>query len=48
MVAEHVEYLTSNEKLAGIALNMVDESQISRAGSYAHHSGHHYKKYYDN
>jgi Mrp family chromosome partitioning ATPase len=48
MVAHNVAYLANIEKLAGVALNMVDEAKISRYGGSARHSGHYYKKYYDN
>lgn len=48
MIAENVDYFARNHKLAGIALNLVDESKTPRYGAYSHYSSYYYKKYYQN
>ena len=41
-------YFVRNHKLAGVALNLVDESKTPRYGAYSNYSGYYYKKYYQN
>ncbi len=48
LVAQNVDYFVRNHKLAGVALNLVDESKTPRYGAYSNYSGYYYKKYYQN
>jgi polysaccharide biosynthesis transport protein len=48
MVAQNVDYFVRAGKLAGIALNLVDEAKVSRYGAYTQYSDQYYKKYYQN
>ena len=48
LVASHIEFFADSHKLAGVALNMVDEAKAPRYGAYAHYTGYYYKKYYHN
>lgn len=47
IVIKHLDYLGRDHRLAGIALNLVDEAKAPRYGAYSHHSGQYYKKYYE-
>jgi polysaccharide biosynthesis transport protein len=46
VVAQTLEALDADRKLAGIVLNLVDESKTPRYGPYSYYSGSYYKKYY--
>ena len=46
VVAQTLESLDAERKLAGIALNLVDETKTPRYGPYSYYSGSYYKKYY--
>ena len=46
MVAQSIDGLNAERKLAGIALAMVDETKVPRYGPYSHYSSYHYKNYY--
>ena len=48
LVASNLEFFARQQKLAGVALNMIDEAKAPRYGAYAHYSGYYYKKYYHN
>ncbi len=48
LVASHIEFFANSHKLAGVALNMIDEAKAPRYGAYAHYTGYYYKKYYHN
>ena len=48
MVAENMATMNVNKKLAGVILNLVDESMTPKYGPYAYYSGYYYKKYYVN
>ena len=48
LVASHIEFFADSHKLAGVALNMIDEAKAPRYGAYAHYTGYYYKKYYHN
>ena len=48
MVGQHIESVSANRKLAGVLLNLVDETQTPRYGPYSHYSGYYYHKYYQN
>ena len=48
LVASNLEFFARQQKLAGVALNMIDEAKTPRYGAYAHYSGYYYKKYYHN
>jgi len=48
IAAQNAEFFVAGHKLAGIALNLVDESQTPRYGAYTQYSGYYYKKYYQN
>jgi polysaccharide biosynthesis transport protein len=46
VVAQVLETLDADRKLAGIVLNLVDETKTPRYGPYSHYAGYYYKKYY--
>ena len=46
VVAQTLEALDADRKLAGIVLNLVDETKTPRYGPYSYYSGSYYKKYY--
>ena len=46
LVAQTLRHFMSDKKLAGLVLNLVDESRIPRYGPYSHHSSESYRKYY--
>jgi polysaccharide biosynthesis transport protein len=46
MVAQTLETLDADRKLAGIALTVVDESKTPRYGPYSYYGGDYYRKYY--
>ncbi len=46
VVAQTIETLDADRKLAGIVLNLVDESKTPRYGPYSYYAGYYYKKYY--
>jgi exopolysaccharide transport family protein len=46
VVAQTLEALDADRKLAGIVLNLVDEAKTPRYGPYSYYTGHYYKKYY--
>jgi len=46
VVAQTLEALDADRRLAGIVLNLVDETKTPRYGPYSYYSGHYYKKYY--
>lgn len=46
IVVKNVEYFMQGRKLAGLILNMVDESKLPRYGAYAQYSATQYNKYY--
>jgi Mrp family chromosome partitioning ATPase len=48
LVAQNLDPLIKDRKIAGIALNLVDETKTPRYGPYSHYSGYYYKKYYQN
>jgi exopolysaccharide transport family protein len=48
MVAQSIDGLNAERKLAGIALAMVDETKVPRYGPYSYYSSYHYKNYYQN
>lgn len=48
VVAQNVEHFARSRKLAGLALNLVDESKTPRYGAYTQYSGYYYNKYYQN
>jgi exopolysaccharide transport family protein len=48
IVAQHVEHVNVHRKLAGIMLNLVDETRTPRYGRSSHYSGSYYHKYYEN
>jgi capsular exopolysaccharide synthesis family protein len=48
MVAQSIDGLGAERKLAGIALGMVDETKVPRYGPYSYYSSYHYKDYYQN
>ena len=48
VVHQNLQAISANRKLAGVLLNLVDETQTPRYGPYAHYSGYYYNKYYQN
>jgi succinoglycan biosynthesis transport protein ExoP len=46
IVAQTLETLDADRKLAGIVLNLVDETKTPRYGPYSYYGGYYYKKYY--
>lgn len=46
MVAQTLETLDPDRKLAGIILSAVDEAKTPRYGPYSYYSGEYYKNYY--
>jgi Mrp family chromosome partitioning ATPase len=46
MVAQTLETLDADRKLAGIVFNLVDETKTPRYGPYSYYAGYYYKKYY--
>jgi succinoglycan biosynthesis transport protein ExoP len=48
MVAQSIDGLNAERKLAGIALAMVDETKVPRYGPYSYYSSYNYKNYYQN
>jgi exopolysaccharide transport family protein len=46
IVTQTLEALDADRKLAGVVLNLVDESKTPRYGPYSYYSGSYYKKYY--
>src|ERR1700683_3623567 len=46
VVAQTLQALDADRKLAGIVLNLVDEAKTPRYGPYSYYTGHYYKKYY--
>ena len=46
LVAQILRHFIADKKLAGLVLNLVDESKIPRYGPYSHHSNESYRKYY--
>jgi polysaccharide biosynthesis transport protein len=47
VVAQTLQALDANRKLAGIALSCVDETKTSRYGPYSYYGGAYYKRYYE-
>lgn len=48
VVAQNLEAFPDPRKIAGIALNLVDETKTPKYGPYSHYSGYYYQKYYQN
>ncbi len=46
--AQNADYFARTQKLAGIAMTMVDESKTPRYGAYGNYNGYYYHKYYSN
>ena len=46
VVAQTLETLDAERKLAGVVLSLVDEAKTPRYGHYSYYSGAYYKKYY--
>ncbi|MEG6508888.1 polysaccharide biosynthesis tyrosine autokinase [Methyloligella sp. 2.7D] len=46
MVGEALKKLAKEKKIAGLALNMIDESQAARYGRHAYYGTSYYQKYY--
>jgi Mrp family chromosome partitioning ATPase len=48
VVAQNIDHFIDNRKVAGVVLNLVDESKTPKYGPYSHYSGYYYQKYYQN
>lgn len=48
VVGQNIESFIDNRKVAGVVLNLVDESKTPKYGPYSHYSGYYYQKYYQN
>jgi succinoglycan biosynthesis transport protein ExoP len=46
-VARNAPIFASTKKLAGVVLNIVDESKTPRYGTYAYYPGYYHRKYYE-